>query len=50
MRPFRGSFAVVDVDQLFADRFVQGGGSDVRIGELMGFGSGAEPHFGNVEI
>lgn len=49
MRPFGGSLSVVDVDELFSHGFVEGGGTDVGIGELMCFGAGAEPHFGNVE-
>ena len=50
MRPFRGPFAVVYVDQLLTHALVEGCGTDVRVGELVCLGTGAEPHFGNVEI
>ena len=50
MRSFRRPFAIIDIDQLFSDAFVECGGTDVGMGQLMGFGSGAEPHFGNVEV
>lgn len=50
MRPLGRSFAVVNVDELLAHGFVERGGSDVRVGELVGLGSGAKPHFCNVEV
>jgi len=50
MRPLRAPFPVIHIHQLLTDRFVEGGGTDVGVGELVGFGAGAEPHFGNVKV
>mmetsp|Transcript_6895 Transcript_6895/g.15238 ORF Transcript_6895/g.15238 Transcript_6895/m.15238 type:complete len:214 (-) Transcript_6895:895-1536(-) len=50
MRTFRRSFAIVDIDQFNTHAFIQGGWTNVRMGQLMSLWAGAKPHFGNVKI
>ena len=49
VRSFGGLLAVVDVDEVLAHRVFEGGGAQVRIGELVGLGARPQPDFGDVE-
>ena len=49
MRPLAAALSVVHVHQVFAHGIVQRGGSEMRIGQLVRFGAGPKPHFGDVE-